>query len=285
MEPINTARAILPRFSRRWWGYDRKEVEEFLRQTAAERQRHQESLAWLEALMAGYDPQSREAALAAARREAHEARIVELRTTAGGCARAEAGPSRVRALPAFGSLRPVSRRHVYTLLICAALGMTLIAALRPDSRASEARGTPVPARQAAAPSKPSSVPAVRAPDAPAVATGSDALASDRPNRAVDPLTAGSSSPVAGTEGFVLTLTARRSCWIGTSIDGAQRLERLLEPYETVILHAHDEVVLRVGDADALSVLVNNRPMRPLGAAGQVVTRRISRENYLSMLVP
>ena len=69
------------------------------------------------------------------------------------------------------------------------------------------------------------------------------------------------------------------------IDGGQRLERLLKPDETVILHAHDEVVLRVGDAGALSVLVNNQPMRPLGAAGQVVTRRISRENYLSMLVP
>ena len=206
MEPINTARASLPRFSRRWWGYDRKEVEEFLRQTAAERQRHQESLAWLEALMAGYDPQSRDAALAAARRETHEARIVELRTTAWGGreGRGWTFPG-TSAASAFGSLRSVSRRHVYTLLICAGLGVTLIAALRPDSRASEARGTPVPARQAAAPSKPSkpsNVPAVRGPDAPAVATGSDALASDRPNRAVDPLTAGSSSPVAGTEGFV-----------------------------------------------------------------------------------
>src|SRR5687768_3631489 len=107
MEPINTARASLPRFSRRWWGYDRKEVEEFLRQTAAERQRHQESLAWLEALMAGYDPQSREAALAAARREAHEARIVELRTTAGAGARAEARPSGARATPALAALRSV----------------------------------------------------------------------------------------------------------------------------------------------------------------------------------
>ena len=84
MEPIDTARASLPTFSRRWWGYDRKEVEEFLRQTAADRQRHQESLAWLEALMAATIRRRRDAALAAARREAHEARIVALRSHSGG---------------------------------------------------------------------------------------------------------------------------------------------------------------------------------------------------------
>ena len=90
---------------------------------------------------------------------------------------------------------------------------------------------------------------------------------------------------AGADRLVLTLTALRSCWIGTVIDGGQRLERLLKPDETVMLHAHDEVVLRVGDAAALSVLINNQPASPLGAAGQVVTKRISRSNHLSLLVP
>jgi len=297
MEPINTDRADPPRFRRRWWGYDRQEVEDFLRQTAAERQRHQESLIWLEALMAGYDQQNREAVLAASRRESHEARIAELRATAGRRARAEAGPSPAdsSAAPAMPSSGPVSRRHVYALLLCAFLSATLFAALKPDPGTSDVRALPAPAGQDGTALKPSRVPPATSEPAatgvPAAASvpaagGSASLPSDIRDRAVvEPPTGESSPPAAAADGLVLTLTALRSCWIGTTIDGGQRLERLLKPDETVILHAHDEVVLRVGDAAALSVLINNQPMTPLGAAGQVVTRRISRANYLNLLVP
>jgi hypothetical protein len=300
MEPINTDRADPPRFRRRWWGYDRQEVEDFLRQTAAERQRHQESLIWLEALMAGYDQQNRDAVLAASRRESHEARIAELRATAAGRrGRAEAGPSpadpsAAGAMPFLGSLRPVSRRHVYALLLCAFLSATLFAALKPDPGTSDVRALPAAGQDGAA-LKPSSVPTATSEPAatgvPAAASvpaagGSASLPSDSRGRAVvEPPTGEPSPPAAATDGLVLTLTALRSCWIGTTIDGGQRLERLLKPDETVMLHAHDEVVLRVGDAAALSVLINNQPMTPLGAAGQVVTRRISRANYLNLLVP
>ena len=41
-------------------------------------------------------------------------------------------------------------------------------------------------------------------------------ASDGPNRAVEHMTAGRRRPSRRTEGLVLTLTARRSCWIGTA---------------------------------------------------------------------
>jgi hypothetical protein len=49
------------------------------------------------------------------------------------------------------------------------------------------------------------------------------------------------------------------------------------------VRANDEAVLRVGDAAALSVLINNQVARPIGAAGQVVTARITRANYLTFL--
>jgi hypothetical protein len=89
---------------------------------------------------------------------------------------------------------------------------------------------------------------------------------------------------AQQSGLVLTLTARRSCWIATVIDGGQRLERLLAQNETIILRAEDEVMLRAGDAGALSVLINNQLTKPLGAAGQVVTTRITRANVGDFLV-
>jgi hypothetical protein len=84
-------------------------------------------------------------------------------------------------------------------------------------------------------------------------------------------------------GLVLTLTARRPCWIRTLIDGGQQLERLLKTNETVILRANEEAFLRAGDASALSLLINNRPAKPLGATGQVVTAHITRSNYVNLL--
>ena len=84
-------------------------------------------------------------------------------------------------------------------------------------------------------------------------------------------------------GLVLTLIARRACWIGTVLDGSQNLERLLKADETIILYAHDEAVLRLGDAGAVSVLINNQPTKALGADGQVTTKRITRANYATFL--
>ena len=85
------------------------------------------------------------------------------------------------------------------------------------------------------------------------------------------------------EGLVLTLTATRECWIRTYIDGGSPLERLMKADETILLRANDEVVLRIGDASALSLLINNKPGKSLGTRGQVVTARITRSNYLNML--
>jgi hypothetical protein len=91
-------------------------------------------------------------------------------------------------------------------------------------------------------------------------------------------------PVAQqVEGLLLTLTAQGACWIRTIIDGNEPLERLLKPNETLLVRAKDEVVLRVGDAAALSLTINNQLAKPFGAPGEVVTTRITRSNYLGFL--
>jgi hypothetical protein len=85
------------------------------------------------------------------------------------------------------------------------------------------------------------------------------------------------------ETLTLTISAIKTCWIRTVVDGSQPMERTLQPEETVMLHATNEVLLRVGDAAALSLLINNRPAKALGASGEVITRRITRANYASLV--
>jgi spore germination protein GerM len=69
------------------------------------------------------------------------------------------------------------------------------------------------------------------------------------------------------------------------VDGGQQMERLLAASETVMLHAANEVLVRVGDASAVSLLINNQPTKPLGGSGEVVTRLITRANYSTLLRP
>ena len=105
-----------------------------------------------------------------------------------------------------------------------------------------------------------------------------------PAPAAEPAASLTPAPAPAREdGLVLTVTARRACWIGSTLDGGQRLERLLASNETIMLRANNEAVLRIGDATALSVLINNQPTRPLGTTGQVVTHRITRANYKNLL--
>jgi len=85
--------------------------------------------------------------------------------------------------------------------------------------------------------------------------------------------------------LMLTISAVKPCWIRTVVDGGQQMERVLQANDTVMLHATNEVLLRVGDASALSLLINNRPIKPLGRRGEVVTQLITRTNYASLLQP
>jgi DivIVA domain-containing protein len=272
MIPI-TARSDPARFRVRWRGYDRAEVDEFLRQTAADRQRLQEDLAQLEAVMASYGGEHRRelerlAAVRAGVESCLEMSISALRIATEQLSSAPqsapglpAGPRQVSSpdarwawfhlkrrvwrLPGWMSTAP--RRLRIGALSAAAL-IPVVLMVYYQSRAAERPAVRVVARQ----------------EAP---------------RSVAPLP----PVIAQVEGLVLAITARGLCWIRTTIDGGQPLERLLKPNETIMLRANEEAVLRVGDAAALSVTINNHPAKPFGPPGQVVTTRITRSNYLEFL--
>ena len=84
-------------------------------------------------------------------------------------------------------------------------------------------------------------------------------------------------------GLVLTLRTHRTCWLSVRVDDGETIERLLPPGETVVLQVEEEAVLRIGDAAALSLLINDRPTGSLGADGQVVQLRITPSNFQAFL--
>ena len=299
MSSIFTGRGETPAFRISLRGYDRDDVDEFLRQTAADRQRLQEDLAQLEAVMATSGDERRELErLAAIRREVAsclETSIGALRTATGLLAsvtppNVQPAPPLVHALAARVTLdRPPTISRVGTikrlrptlpawswptdtrkrvLVAVGPVAALMVAAFmyQNEPRANEMPvDPPAEARAAAAPAPASPImPGAPAASAPTEVPLSPAIAERE-------------------DGLVLTLTARRACWIGSTLDGGQRLERMLVPNETIMLRATNEALLRIGDATALSVLINNQPAKPLGTTGQVVTHRITRANYKSLL--
>ncbi len=49
--------------------------------------------------------------------------------------------------------------------------------------------------------------------------------------------------------------------------------------------ADDEIILKIGDAGAFAFAINQQTGRLLGASGEVVTARITQQNYRGYVVP
>jgi cytoskeletal protein RodZ len=75
----------------------------------------------------------------------------------------------------------------------------------------------------------------------------------------------------------------RDCWVSASSDGEPVLERIVSAGEAPVVRAEDEMLLTIGDAGAASLLINGEPSGPLGRDGQVVTTRLTPENYRALL--
>jgi cytoskeletal protein RodZ len=112
-----------------------------------------------------------------------------------------------------------------------------------------------------------------------------AAAQEKPVGAAAPTQA--AQPPVGTTGGTRTepaaplsieFTINRVCWISAKTDGQQIIYRLLQPGERQTLAASKEVLLRVGDAGAVTWTVNGRNPGPMGGAGQVRDISITPEN-------
>lgn len=84
--------------------------------------------------------------------------------------------------------------------------------------------------------------------------------------------------------LVVDVTVTRACWVSASADGERTVYRILHPGERI--QARGRVLtFRVGDAGALRLSLDGQPARPLGASGEVVSVRITRDNYRSLWPP
>jgi DivIVA domain-containing protein len=95
--------------------------------------------------------------------------------------------------------------------------------------------------------------------------------------AVGPLApAATATHAAPSSAAPITVRLRplRVCWVRVVVDDRTD-ERELQPNEEIRLEAQRAILLRVGDAGALSVELNGRVLPPLGGDGQVVERRFT----------
>jgi cytoskeletal protein RodZ len=77
--------------------------------------------------------------------------------------------------------------------------------------------------------------------------------------------------------------SKEECWLAATADGERVIYRTLNAGETARIDARHEIVLRVGDASALSYAINGEAAKPLGEAGEAVTIRVTPNNYREYL--
>ena len=113
------------------------------------------------------------------------------------------------------------------------------------------------AGSAGAPEEPSEAPSIAAPVA--------EPAPQVPVQAPPPQQA-----AAPGDGLLVNLTFTAECWVEAVVDGSQRISELRVQGESMQIRARDSVVLTLGNAGAVRVEVNGRPVQPGGEPGQVV---------------
>ena len=149
------------------------------------------------------------------------------------------------------------------------------------------RSRPLPAATAAqAPSLPESQPRAPVP-APSVMAGAS-LADAAPAAAAPPTgPAEAVAPPAAAAPqqapLVVVLTLTDPCWLSVNVDGTRTASRTAGPGERLEFAVQRSITMTVGNAAALSVTLNGKPARALGAAGQVVTTTIPASGYETFL--
>jgi cytoskeleton protein RodZ len=89
-------------------------------------------------------------------------------------------------------------------------------------------------------------------------------------------TTGSGGSTTTNERVTVALSADRVCWVEAAADDKRAIYRLMQPGETDTVTARERLVLRVGDAGALTISVDGGAPQAAGASGEVRTLTFSR---------
>jgi cytoskeleton protein RodZ len=79
--------------------------------------------------------------------------------------------------------------------------------------------------------------------------------------------------------FHVELSVVERTWLSIVSDGKQVFSGILEPAETKVLEGHETARIRTGNAGALSLVFNGKPIGSLGPRGQVRTVIFTKDNY------
>ncbi|MDP6581182.1 MAG: DUF4115 domain-containing protein [Vicinamibacterales bacterium] len=85
--------------------------------------------------------------------------------------------------------------------------------------------------------------------------------------------------------LTIVLRPRGECWVSLTVDGEEMFTGVMRSGDRESFEADDEIVLNVGDAGAFAFAINQQDGRSLGASGEVVTARITHQNYRSYVAP
>jgi cytoskeletal protein RodZ len=93
------------------------------------------------------------------------------------------------------------------------------------------------------------------------------------------------STVATAAGLTMEISPKASCWVSVTVDGEPTFSGLMSPGEKRQVSAREELLVTVGDAGAFTYSLNGRPGKPLGAPGEVVSKRINLSNFKDLITP
>ncbi len=80
-------------------------------------------------------------------------------------------------------------------------------------------------------------------------------------------------------GVVLKLSATEPTWLSISSDGKEIFAGILQPSESKTLTGLDRATMKVGNAGGIEVLWNGKVISPLGTRGQVLTIKITPQDF------
>ena len=86
-------------------------------------------------------------------------------------------------------------------------------------------------------------------------------------------------------GLSMEIAPRADCWVSVTVDGEQVFSVLMHGGERRQVSARDEISLNVGDAGAFAYTLNGKEGRPLGAPGEVVSKRITLAELKDYVAP
>lgn len=116
-----------------------------------------------------------------------------------------------------------------------------------------------------------------------VAAASAPASTFPPDPVYPPPTTLASMP-ADTQGLVLTLNSRQSCWVAVLADGVKVIDRVMNEGETQTILAKGEMVLSVGNAGGITFTLNGRSGVSLGREGEVRRNIVITRQSLPSLV-